>query len=295
MPDCTLVTCAMVRELDPDDRLLLHELRRRGLKVSIEVWDDPRADWSASTLSIVRSTWDYHRRYRDFMAWIAKASALTIIKNEPSLLGWNARKSYLRDLECLGVPVVPTVWVGRAERSCLAVIAAERGWRDLVLKPGTGAASHDVTLVARGADSYATGQTRLDHLTLTDEALVQPYLESVVDYGERALMFFGGRYSHAVVKKPFDGDFAISDEPSTRTQATAREIEVATQAVEAAPAPTLYARVDLLRDARGEPVVSELELIEPALYLAVHDAARVALADAVEHELAIHGRATSFP
>lgn len=295
MPDCTLVTCAMVPELDPDDRLLSRELGRRGLTVSVEIWNDPRVDWSASRLTVLRSTWDYHRRYHDFIAWIAEASSLTVIKNELSLLRWNAHKSYLRDLERLGVPIVPTVWVERAMRPRLDAIAAEHGWSDLVLKPVRGAASHDVTLVRRGAGSFAFGQTQLDRLTVAGGALVQPYLQSVVSYGERALMFFGGRYSHAVVKKPFDSDFAISDEPSTWTQATPREIEVATRAVEAVPAATLYARVDLLQDARGEPVVGELELIEPALYLAVHEPARVAFADAVERELAIHGRAASFP
>jgi len=268
---------------------LLRELRRRGLTVSVEIWNDPRTDWGASRLSILRSTWDYHRCYRDFIAWIRRASSLTIIKNDLSLLRWNAHKSYLCDLDRLGVPVVPTVWVERGAGRSLGDLAMERGWRDLILKPAKGAASHDVTLVRQGANAFAAGQAELDRLTLTDDALVQPYLESVADYGERALMFFGGQYSHAVVKKPFDNDYRISDEPSTWTQATPDEIAVATQAVDAAPAPTLYARVDLLRDAWGEAVVSELELIEPALYLAVHEPARTVFADAVERELAIHG------
>ncbi|HEY6327144.1 MAG TPA: hypothetical protein VIW73_11595 [Candidatus Cybelea sp.] len=289
MPDCTLVTCAMVPELDPDDRLLLRELRRRGLTVSVAIWNDPRADWGASRLSILRSTWDYHRRYGEFIAWIDKASSLTRIKNDLDLLNWNAHKSYLRDLAACGVSVVPTVWVKRGERRRLADIAADQGWRDLVLKPARGSASHNVTLARRDADSFASAQAQLDRLTQADDALVQPFLESVVNYGERALMFFGGRYSHAVLKKPFDSEFAISDEPSTSMKATAREIAVASAAVEAVPASTLYARVDLLRDAQGEPVVSELELIEPALYLAVHGPARAVFADAIERELAIHG------
>lgn len=279
----------MVPELDPDDRLLLRELRGRGLTVSVAVWNDPRADWAASRLSILRSTWDYHRRYGEFAAWIDKASSLTTIKNDFDLLNWNAHKSYLRDLAARGVPVVPTVWVKRGERASLAGIAADQGWRELVLKPARGSASHNVTVARRDADSFAAAQTRLDRLTQTDDALVQPYLQSVIDYGERALIFFGGRYSHAVVKKPFDSDFAISGEPSTSIKATAPEIAVAKAAVEAVPASTLYARVDLLRDAQGEPVVSELELIEPALYLAVHGPARSVFADAIERELTIHG------
>jgi glutathione synthase/RimK-type ligase-like ATP-grasp enzyme len=289
MIDCTLVTCDVVPGLDPDDRLLLHELRRRGLTASIEIWNDPRADWSSSRMCILRSTWDYHRRYYDFMAWIDRASGATVMKNDLNLLRWNAHKSYLLDLECRGVPIVPTTLIRRGERCSLEDLAAARGWRDIVLKPAMGSAAHNVTLARGNGASFALAQAQLDRLTQSEDVLVQPYLDAVVSYGERALMFFDGRYSHAVVKKPFDSVFAISDEPSSRVEATAPEIDVATRAVEAVPGRPLYARIDLLRDAGGNARVSEVELIEPALYLAVHGPARQIFADAIERELAIHG------
>jgi hypothetical protein len=289
MIDCTLVTCDVVPGLDPDDRLLLHELRRRGLTASIEIWNDPRADWSSSRMCILRSTWDYHRRYRDFLAWVGKTAALTVIKNDLRLLSWNAHKCYLRDLEQLGVPIVPTVWVSRGEKRCLVELTKERGWHEVVLKPARGAASHNVVLLRPNEGPNGSAQEQLDRLTQIDDVLVQPYLETVVTYGERALMFFDGRYSHAVVKKPFDRVFTISGEPSSWVQATAHEIEVATKAIEALPRPPLYARIDLLHDGNGDPRVSEVELIEPALYLAVHTPARQAFADAIERELIIHG------
>jgi hypothetical protein len=289
MLDCTLVTCEIVPELDPDDRRLLYELRGRGLRVSIARWDDPHADWAASRMCILRSTWDYHRRYRDFVAWIGKTSALTIIKNDLGLLSWNAHKRYLRDLERVGVPIVPTVWVGRGEKRCLVDLAEERGWHEVVLKPARGAASHNVVLIRPNEDPSGSPQAQLDRLSRTDDVLVQPYLEAVVTYGERALMFFDGRYSHAVVKKPFDRVFTISHEPSSWVEATAVEIEVATKAIEALARPPLYARIDLLHDENGDARVSEVELIEPALYLAVHAPARQAFADAIERELIIHG------
>jgi hypothetical protein len=288
MIDCTLVTCEIVPELDPDDRLLLYELGRRGLRVSIARWDDPVADWAASRMCILRSTWDYHRRFRDFLAWIGNTSALTVIKNDLDLLSWNAHKSYLGDLERLGVPIVPTVWVPRGEKRGLVDLAEEHCWREVVLKPARGAASHNVILVRPNGDSVATAQEQFDRLTQTDDVLVQPYLEAVVTYGERALMFFDGRYSHAVVKKPFDRVFTISDEPTSWVEATAQEIEVATKAIEAVPTKPLYARIDLLHDENGDARVSEVELIEPALYLAVHAPARRAFADAIERELTIH-------
>jgi glutathione synthase/RimK-type ligase-like ATP-grasp enzyme len=283
--DCTLVTCEKVPALDPDDRMLLHELRARGVAVSIEVWSDPTVDWAASRLCVLRSTWDYHRRYQDFITWVEHVAAVTAIRNDRDLLRWNAHKSYLRELELLGVPVVPTAWVLQGEASDVADLAESRGWGDIVIKPSHGAAAHNVLLVRREAELLAAGQAHLDCLVQTQGALVQPYLKSVAAYGERALIFFHGRYSHAVAKKPFDTVLAVSKARSARVEATAEEIGVAAKAVRTLPGQPLYARVDLLRDDEDNVRVSEVELIEPGLYLAVHDPARVAFADAIEREL----------
>ena len=187
--DCILATCELVAQLDPDDRMLVDELRRRGVTVAVAVWNDPGVDWSAARLCLVRSTWDYHQRYEEFVAWIARADSLTVVKNDPHLLRWNAHKSYLRDLERLGVPIVPTRWVRQGERASLREIAETSGWESLVLKPARGAASHGVTHVRGDAASHAAGQECLDELLTRDDALVQPYLEAVVSYGERALIF----------------------------------------------------------------------------------------------------------
>lgn len=289
MVDCTLVTCEIVPELDPDDRLLLLALRERGITVSIEIWDDPRVDWTASRLCIVRSTWDYHRRYRDFVAWLRNVSAVSLIKNDVDLLCWNLHKSYLFDLEQRGVPIVPTTWVRRGTACSLAELASQRGWSDVVLKPALGAASHNVTLVRQNGRAFASGQTFLECLAQSEDVLVQPYLHGVVTYGERGLMFFNGSYSHTVVKKPFDRVLTVSDAPSSLIEASESEIAVASAALATLPHVPLYARVDLLRDDRGEPLISELELIEPGLYLAIHEPAQRAFADAIARELAIQG------
>lgn len=183
--DCTLVTCELVPELDSDDRLLLRELKKRGLSVSIGVWSDPRVDWSASRLCVLRSTWDYHQRHRDFMTWIERVSSLTVLRNDPQLLRWNAHKSYLRELERFGVPIVPTEWLPQGDRATLEELRQKRGWPEIVLKPALGAAAHDVTHVRGDAASLAAGATRLNGLLVKTDVLVQPYLKAVVEYGER--------------------------------------------------------------------------------------------------------------
>ena len=285
MIDCTLVTCETVPALDPDDRLLARELQRRGLTVSIEAWSDPRAQWDRSRLCILRSTWDYHERCGEFLAWVERASSATVLKNDPHVLRWNAHKSYLWELERRGVPVVPTTWVSCGASCDLAQLAEARGWRDIVLKPARGAASHEVTLVRSDAASFAEGQERLAQLARTQDVLVQPYLSSVATYGERALIFFDGRYSHAVVKKPFDTVLVVGDAPSSLAQAMPTELAVATEALAAVPGRQLYARVDLLRDDDDRVCVNEVELIEPGLYLGVYDPARRVFADAIEQEV----------
>jgi glutathione synthase/RimK-type ligase-like ATP-grasp enzyme len=290
--DCTLVTCEKVAELDPDDRLLMHELQQRGLTVSIETWSDPDAQWGASRLCILRSTWDYHERYDEFIAWVERAASLTVLKNDPHVLRWNAHKSYLKELERLGVPVVPTAWVSRGEACDLAELADARGWHDMVLKPATGAAAHQVTLVRRGTTSVAAGQVQFGQLLQTQDVLVQPYLRSVVDWGERALIFFRGQYSHAVRKKPFDTVLVVGTR-SSLVESNREEHDVAARALAAVPGRPLYARVDLLRDDEDRLCVNEVELIEPGLYLGVHEPARRHFADAVEHELQFATTTTS--
>ncbi|HLY03067.1 MAG TPA: hypothetical protein VKR56_11320 [Candidatus Cybelea sp.] len=283
--DCTLVTCEKVPSLDPDDCLLASELQRRGLTVSVEAWSDANAQWDASRLCVLRSTWDYHERCDEFIAWVERAGTVTVLKNDPDVLRWNAHKSYLWELERRGVPVVPTAWVSRGESCDLAELAAAHGWRDLVLKPARGAASHEVTLVRGGAASFAEGQERFAHLARTQDVLVQPYLHSVVTYGERALIFFDGRYSHAVVKKPFDTLLVVGGARTSLAQATSTELAVAAQALAAVPGRQLYARIDLLRDDENRVCVNEVELIEPGLYLGVHEPAQRHFADAIVQEL----------
>lgn len=261
-------------------------LRRRGLSVTTAVWNDPQVDWGAARLCIVRSTWDYHRSYGEFIAWIERVAARTVLKNDPALLRWNAHKSYLRDLERQGVPTIPTVWALRGERCALAEVRASSGWNELVLKPARGAAGHNVSPVRGDRASLETGQHLLDELLQSEDVLIQPYLDSVTSYGERALIFIGGRYSHAVVKKPFDKTLVVGDERSMLVAPTVEEMNVASQAMAATPSEALYARIDLINDGEGHARVGELELIEPGLYFAVHEPASEAFADVVARELA---------
>jgi hypothetical protein len=92
-----------------------------------------------------------------------------------------------------------------------------------------------------------------------------------------SLVYFGGRFSHAIRKRPAAGDYRVQDIYGGTVHACtpqADELELAAVVLAATPAPTTYARVDLVRLPDGRPAVMELELIEPELFLgATPDAA----------------------
>ncbi|MDQ1484721.1 MAG: hypothetical protein QOJ62_414, partial [Actinomycetota bacterium] len=79
--------------------------------------------------------------------------------------------------------------------------------------------------------------------------------------------YFGGEFSHAIRKIPADGDYRVHEYYGGRVvphTPSAREFGVAVKALAAVPGTTAYARVDLVRS--DDPVVMELELIEPELF-----------------------------
>lgn len=279
MTDFTFITYAAMPDLDPDDRLAVAILRARGCDVGIAVWDDPNVDWAGGGTCIIRSTWDYNLRYEAFLAWTDGVAALTELWNPPSLVRWNSNKTYLRDLESAGAAIVPTLWIERGSTANLTQVLARAGWQNAVIKPSVGLSTYGVMKVAR--ESAAGGQQHLETLLRSHDVMVQPYVASVEDYGERSLVFIGGAYSHAVRKTAFQALLPAGEAGETPTSATPAEIAVAVRALAALPEPALYARVDVVAGQRGEPLVIELELIEPTLFLGMDPQAPARFADAL--------------
>lgn len=278
MPDYTFVTYADLPDLDPDDRMGADELERRGYSVAAAVWNDDGVDWERAGTVIIRSTWDYHRHFDGFMRWIDRLSAVTDLWNPPPLLKRNAVKTYLRDLSARGVPVVQTEWIERGSKTDLARLLEGRGWTKAVVKPVIGLATSGVRIVQAGDRE---GQTHLDSLLQTGGAMVQPFLESVATYGERALVYLGGAYSHAARKEAFQRLAIVGEAGEVPAVATAEERAAADLAVATLDSPWLYARVDVVPGDDGRPVVMEFELIEPTLFLSLAAGAPQRFADAV--------------
>jgi glutathione synthase/RimK-type ligase-like ATP-grasp enzyme len=267
--DVALASCLELPEPDADEQPLLDALRAAGLSAEVLPWDDPGAEdaFAAARVTVLRSTWNYSVQPDAFLAWIDRTATRAALWNGRDAVRWNAHKSYLLDLERRGVATVPTHLLKRGEQATLAEVMRARGWTAAVVKPAVSGGSRE-TIRVQGADGeLAAGAAHLRRLLAVEDVLVQPYLESVEGYGERALVWIDGALTHAVRKSPrFLGDDESVSEAQPIAQDEARLAERAVDAAVAVAGPLLYARVDVARGPDGQPCVMELELIEPSLF-----------------------------
>jgi hypothetical protein len=282
-----LVTCGELPDLDPDDRLVLPALAALGISATPAVWDDPTVDWSAFDLVVLRSAWDYAPRRDEFLAWAERVPRLA---NPAEVVRGNTDKRYLLRLREAGAPVVPTEFVAPGE----SWEPATQG--EIVIKPTVSAGSLDTgryDLAHDGQRALAVAHVRRLG-TAGRHVMVQPYLDAVDDHGETALIWIGGRYSHAIRKGPIltgpdEGvEGLYREEDISAREPSVAEREVAEKVLAALPydvADLLYIRVDLIPGADGAPVLLELELTEPSLFLGTDPAAAGRFATAIAARL----------
>ncbi|HZL02401.1 MAG TPA: hypothetical protein VFC48_04675 [Cellulomonas sp.] len=303
-PRIALATCSSLPTLDNDDAPLVPAFAERGVVAEPVVWDDPAVDWSVYDLVLIRSTWDYTDRPREFLEWTRRVEQSTRLVNPASAVAWNIDKSYQRTLERAGLPIVPTIWLD-PERNfdSRSIHTRFPAFGDFVIKPTISAGSRDT-------GRYSAGETPSRALAITHaksllqagrHVMLQRYLRQVDTVGETAIVFVDGVFSHAVRKAPLlDGPFRAptttsvlyKEEVMSARDASPAEREIAERVVAALPelvpgvdGPLLYARVDLIPDDAGNPVVLELELTEPSFFFALAPGAIDRLVDAVVSRL----------
>jgi glutathione synthase/RimK-type ligase-like ATP-grasp enzyme len=274
------VTCQTLPNLDPDDVLAVDHLQRHHIRCTPAVWDDSSVDWSSAQIILLRSTWDYHLNVDKFLRWAQSCGPR--LANSFGLVKWNYHKKYLLELNERGVPTIPTVLLANDQAAELAAA----NWQDVVIKPAIGLATHGVKRFTVSDEARrATAQEHAETLAQTGDVLIQPFMRSVSEYGERALVFFNGDYSHAVRKTAFQALAVAGQAGETSVAASDDEIELGRKALAALPETPLYARVDIVRDENKQPMVMELELIEPSLFLAFDDEAPERFAKAIRSRL----------
>lgn len=269
--------------VDRDLAVLRDALEDAGAEAAVVHWDDPDTDWAAFDLALIRSTWDYSWRSAEFVEWAERCAGLTRLRNPARVVRWNTDKRYLGDLAEAGVPVVPTRYLAPGDPVELP------DGHEFVVKPTAGAGARYAARYTPKERGTAVGQLARMHAEgLT--AMVQPYLANIDVRGERALQFFAGRLLHASRKgavlergTPYDG--AKTPHPRLEVwQPTAAERAVAERALAAVPGgadTVLYARVDLVDGDDGQPLVMELELVEPNLFLFLHPQSLPVVVDAI--------------
>lgn len=275
-----LATKADLPDGAEDDRALLAPLAERGVQGAPRVWDDRSVRWEELDGTVVRSTWDYHLRREEFLSWAGRVEAACGVWNRPPILRWNSHKAYLSELEAGGVAVVPTRRCHGVDEA-LATARAER-WSRFVVKPAVSAGGYRTYLV--DVRSGVPPSSAWAAAPPEGEVLVQPYMEEVERSGERSLVFFTGEFSHAFLRAPHLAPHALLREGDP-VAPSEEELRLGRKALEAAPGPTLYARVDLVRGPEGSPWLMELELIEPFLGLRSDPKAPARFAESVREVL----------
>jgi glutathione synthase/RimK-type ligase-like ATP-grasp enzyme len=265
-PRVALATCSHFPAGDPDDAGLLGAIEGS----EFVIWDDASVDWSQYDVVVLRSTWDYQERRDEYLAWARAVGER--LQNPPEVVAWNTDKAYLKELEDAGLPVVHTELIAPG-----APFTAPGG--EYVVKPTVSAGSRDTARFA-GPDDAPRAAALVEAIHASGRtAMVQPYIASVDARGETALLHFDGVFSHAIHKGPLltpgadpTGEVFAAETIRPR-EATAAERALGARALAHVAAkfpdlaePLLYARIDIVEDAGGAPLILELELTEPSLF-----------------------------
>jgi hypothetical protein len=286
------VAIASVAALPPqfrDDLRIVEALVERGVSASQIPWDDPATDWSAFEAVVIRSTWDYAARCEEFLRWCDSIGPT--LHNCAGLVRWSSDKRYLADLAAAGIPTVETEYVAPGEEISLN--------GEVVVKPTVSAGARDSGRFAVAAHELAhglIGEIQASGRT----AMVQPFHSSVDSTGETAVVCIDGEPAHALRKRAVlqpdkvapvrDDELGAAEimyDPGLVTADVAAENELDLAARVVAEASRcfnylpLYARVDMIRDRVGAPILLELEAIEPNFYLDQAPATTAIVADAI--------------
>jgi glutathione synthase/RimK-type ligase-like ATP-grasp enzyme len=280
-----LATTSAARKVDEDHAPLAAALEALGMIVEAPSWDDTEVDWKRYDLVLPRSTWNYTNDYPKFLRWLDQVTRDSWLLNAAATVRWSTHKRYLLDLAAAGLATVATTVSAPGEAWSAPNVA------EYVVKPAIGAGSRgarrflardELAARAHAAALHAEGR----------EVITQPYLDDVDTYGETAMVYFEGRFSHAVRKGPLltlghnsDPDLFLAEQMSVRAPSAAERALADQVLAWLAPRNLLYARVDLIRDRIGAPRILELELAEPSLFLAHAPGSATRLADAIERRL----------
>lgn len=263
--DIALASSAHDHMNDGDLTYLVEAATQLGHRAQVVVWDDETVDWSNFDKVAIRSCWDYTHRREEFLDWCENVGTRLI--NTPAIVSWNSDKFYLRDLSEAGVRIIPTMW----DVDTVEALGTHQSW---VVKPTISAGAANT---AHWTDPQSALSHSIELLVSGRHTMTQPYVSSIDTVGEFAIYMFNGTHSHTV-RKPalLEADRApdvnISFPGGLRAVTVEQElVDFAQTAIASAQGvigqEIVQARVDVVLADSGEPLLMELELVEPALFL----------------------------
>ncbi|MBI1290683.1 hypothetical protein GC173_05510 [bacterium] len=265
------------------DHLPAAILEQRGWQVEYPSWRSD-ADWQRFAAVIIRSPWDYQHDPDRYMATLRYIASLGVpVHNSVDIVEWNLRKTYLKELDQRGVPLIPTIWRDALAGGDLHRHSESLDSSEIVVKPILGANADGAFRLSAPFDSPQAAEALRTYAAAPFQ--IQPFLRSIVEFGEVSLFYFGSQYSHAVHKKPKAGDFRVQEEHGgilSPIVPVPGALAVADKVMAELPGATLYARVDLVILNDGNWAVMEVELNEPSLYFNIDPDSPRRFADAVE-------------
>ena len=260
-----MATCAALPDLVAEGRLLCAALDGYGVEAEPVVWDSDSRDWGRFSAVIIRTAEDYFRNVPRFLDWAWSLDGR--LYNDPRIVSWNVDKErYLGELSQAGIPVVETRYAAPGEPYRIPS-------GKYVVKPAVSAGSNQTTAYGEGEESRAVAHIASLHRA-GRTVMIQPYYERVDSDGETAVVYVDGTVSGCMRKEPLLAPGrppaeSLLEEMSVCTP-RGRALELAERVhslVAARFGVPLYARIDMVPDGNGNPVVIEAELTEPLLFL----------------------------
>jgi glutathione synthase/RimK-type ligase-like ATP-grasp enzyme len=254
-------------------RVVMEALEAEGHSVTVLPWQDEVQVFADTDLILPLAIWDYAKHPQAFRDWLVEVSeAGGRFGNCPKLMAWNMEKSYLLDLQQRGIQVPKTILIDKGDR--VQSVLNEQGWQRAVIKPVIGQSGHGVRMLEEPLPEV---------LEIDEPHILQDWIPEIKQ-GELSMIFLNGGFSHAVTRMPsFDDWRANSQYGVTVTPADAPVTAIGAGAACLADLPTLplYARVDGLVMSNGNFLLTELELIEPALFFNIVPGSASGLSQAV--------------
>jgi glutathione synthase/RimK-type ligase-like ATP-grasp enzyme len=276
-----LLTCQHWPGLIEKEQALAQKINPE-FDVDVVVWNDPAIVWTTYYCLIFRTIWDYFEQPIAFNLWLDKIEKLGIKTLNPiDVIRKNQHKFYLKNLKNQGIEIIPTVFIPKNSVLNLEIINQKK-WQKAVIKPAVSGGSYLTKLF--DANDIATVEAEYSNIVAERDLLLQPFMPEIQTHGEISLLFYGGQYSHAILKTPQNEDFRVQSQFGGQYQSyqpTAALIDLANKIIELFDNQLLYARVDGILS-NGQFLLMEVELIEPDLFFDYHPEAQKRYLTALE-------------